>query len=294
MRSSGSLGSFAAGGGPRLRRTLGSVSIASGRHLPTPKRETGKGRQWRHARRLPDKPWILLLEGPQGPQADIVSRSHALGFFLVRAKTPSEAVSHVQRMQGDGVGLLSSDFPMAEPQALLRSIRNAGPGRQLRFVVVGPRPEASVRTQLRDAGLRLALWEPFDDGALRFQLNRALYEKEQTPSEHRREVHVPTVFIARVVTQDRQKDVIVYNLSTGGAFLETPRPSPRSSRIELELPLPSARIRVFAKVGFTNVPGNLERPQLPHGMGVAFESLAPQDLEAIRRYVEERARGLEV
>jgi len=243
---------------------------------------------------LPDKPWILLFEGPQGPQRGIVSRSHALGFFLVRAKTPSEAVSHVQRMQGDGVGLLASDFPMAEPQALLRSIRNAGPGRHLRFVVVGPRPEASVRTQLRDAGLRLALWEPFDDGALRFQLNRALYEKEQTPSEHRREVHVPTVFIARVVTQDRQKDVIVYNLSTGGAFLETPRPSPRSSRIELELPLPSARIRVVAKVGFTNVPGNLERPQLPHGMGVAFESLAPQDLEAIRRYVEERARGLEV
>jgi len=100
--------------------------------------------------------------------------------------------------------------------------------------------------------------------------------------------------MARIIAADRPRDAIIYNLSARGAFLETPRAQLRGALIEIEIPLPSGVVRVHARVRFHNVAGNLLRTNLPLGMGIEFTGVPRDATEAIRVYVQERAKAFEV
>ena len=67
-----------------------------------------------------------------------------------------------------------------------------------------------------------------------------------------------------------------------------------TAQIEVELQLPEGSISVRGEVVFSNVPGNLQRPNLPMGMGVRFENLDPQIQKKILYYVEQRLTELKV
>ena len=92
----------------------------------------------------------------------------------------------------------------------------------------------------------------------------------------------------------RSRRVHVYSLSTAGAFLETPRPSIRGAGLTLEILLPDGVLRVTGRVIYSNVPGNLQRPMLPLGMGVQFEELDEEATARLRRYVENRFAQISV
>jgi uncharacterized protein (TIGR02266 family) len=87
---------------------------------------------------------------------------------------------------------------------------------------------------------------------------------------------------------------MVYNLSPGGAFLQTNRASMNGAHVEVELQLPEGPIAARGEVIFANVPGNLQRPNLPLGMGVRFEDLDPASRKKILSYVKQRVTELEV
>jgi len=105
----------------------------------------------------------------------------------------------------------------------------------------------------------------------------------------RGELRVPTTMIARVFSAAGEKPALVYNLSEGGAYLETHRPTMSGGHVRVELPLPAGKRTLEAVVVSTNVPGNLQRPNLPLGMGVRFDQAEEQARREIARYVEERA-----
>ena len=160
------------------------------------------------------------------------------------------------------------------------------------MVSVGKPPTDDERKKLRAAGLQLSLWEPYDDGTLRFQLNRALGgDRDHHGRLHKR---VPTYLLARIFVGPRTKDAVVYSLSEGGAFLETPRASMDGAKVDIELRLPANHIRVRGMVIFSNVPGNLQRPNLPMGMGIRFETVAAEEAALIREYVKTRLSELDV
>jgi hypothetical protein len=48
------------------------------------------------------------------------------------------------------------------------------------------------------------------------------------------------------------------------------------------------------RVVLTNVPGNLERHNLPHGMAIEFLRVLPEARDAIQQHVLERARAYEL
>jgi hypothetical protein len=143
------------------------------------------------------------------------------------------------------------------------------------------------------------LLKPFHERELRFVLNRALFDPDRNffgrdKNKVRHELRAPTTLGARIVVSGREKPALVYNLSVGGCYLETLRPTLVGGALEVALPLPEGEFRVAGRVVLTNVPGNLERANLPRGMAIEFLRVAPEAREAIQHYVLERARAYEL
>ncbi len=76
------------------------------------------------------------------------------------------------------------------------------------------------------------------------------------------------------------------DLSTGGVFIATYQPKPAGTQVGLYFALPEGHV-VEAKgvVRWTREGGG----DTPPGMGIAFESLSQEDLDAIERFCESRA-----
>ncbi len=236
-------------------------------------------------------PALLLSRGARGQE--LATRLQQMGVRAFLAEDFAEA----ERILGESnvpvtAALMDVDWIDGELKSAIKRLRRCGPSSGLTFLAFGPAPERAERKILRSAGVNLALWEPFDDGVLRFQVNRAITgDRDDHGREHTR---VPTLMVARVQGGGRSKDAIVYSLSAGGAFLETPRASMDGAQVQVDLRLPGQTLTVPARVVFSNVPGNLQRPNLPLGMGVRFDELDRDQSKRIAEFVEERLRQLEV
>lgn len=236
---------------------------------------------------------VLVLDGAGERMAALAIRLRGLTFRVVRVKTAEEALPLLEDPRlACTAALLPPEWPVADLPRAVAALREAAGSEGLTLLGVGQRPAADAVERLRAAGVSLALWEPFGDCTLRFQVNRALAGLRT--DGQRRETRIPTEWLARVLAGGRRKEATVYSLSAGGAFLATPRPSLRGASIALELPLPHAEIAVGGRVVYTNVPGNLQRANLPLGMGVVFTALAPEAERDIRRAVAESALSLVV
>jgi hypothetical protein len=66
------------------------------------------------------------------------------------------------------------------------------------------------------------------------------------------------------------------------------------SLVHVAVPLPSGDLRISSHVVMTNVPGNLEKRNLPIGMGVRFTGHGEDVDTALRAFSEERSRWLRV
>lgn len=228
---------------------------------------------------------LLLGFGPR--RHALAGRIFLLGPRAAFAETPVEALPIV-RERPIAAALVSSE-PTFDPRArAFRELRGAAQGGPLPLVVCGPRPDGAALDAFRRAGAALALFEPFSHGELRFVLNRACHRLEK---EERSDVRVPTDLVGSSESGTGRKPVSVYNVSVGGAFLETLRPTAVGGRLMLEISLAGRTLRVKALVVSANVPGNLQRPNLPMGMGVKFLDLRPEDARALAAYVEERSRA---
>lgn len=171
----------------------------------------------------------------------------------------------------------------------LRSLAEAGE-QPIVLIASGPRPGEPGLAVLRRADVKLVLFEPFGDGELRFVLNRAIHGDHSS----RREMRVPATMDGTVLSSTGEKRVNIYNLSAGGAYLETLRPTAEGGSVTLHLPLPSGAVELPARVVSTNVPGNLSRANLPMGMGIQFVDPAPDAHSALTGYVEERRAEFEL
>jgi len=180
--------------------------------------------------------------------------------------------------------LLSIPHALGDLGFAVDRLRDRAPGTSLRFIAVGPRPSPGELEELRGAGVELSLWEPFDDSALRFVLNAAAHGPRS--GAPRKLMRAPTAMLARVFSGAGQKAALVYNLSEGGAFLETLRPTSSKGHVRVELPLPTGVVTLEAEVVNTNVPGNLHKPHQPMGMGVVFADVPEETRRNIAGLVE--------
>jgi hypothetical protein len=175
-------------------------------------------------------------------------------------------------------------------QKAMKSMRRTEP--ILPGMAYGKIPDLAQRKLLRRAGVLLALWEGYDPGVLRFQINRLVSGEHKTAvrGSRRAPIHAPV----RVQVGGREKEGFLYSLSEGGCFIETPRASMDGARLHMRFELDGQSLELDGVVAFANVPGNLQRPNLPLGMGVCFDGLSKAARKPLANFVQERIAALEV
>ncbi len=232
---------------------------------------------------------VLLIEGTGGHMAELALRLSGIGFEPILVESFDEAIRLLQgRREIVTLALLPTDLPVRALEESVEQLREAGPGSGVTCAIVGPRPGRSELEKLRQAGVTFAFWDPLEDGTLRFMLNRSFAEG-RSGGGVRRDPRVPTHLVARLAMSGRTKEAIIYSLSITGAFLETPRAAISGAHVGMEIDLPGGSISSECEVVFSNVPGNLQRPNLPLGMGVRFLDFSPEATHLLQRFIGERA-----
>jgi len=241
------------------------------------------------------EPTVLVLDGSDAPRGALLMRLRRMGYRALRAKTPEEAFALVEEPRhAVQAALIPPDLAVANTRAALETLSAHAPTGALGFVLAGPCPPEETLAEMREAGVKLALWEPLDDARLRFQVNRALAGADPSALLRRDAMRAPLEVAAQIVQAGRSKEARVYSLSVGGAYLETQRPAMRGAKVEIEIELWPSTIRAAGVVTYTSVPGNLRKTNLPLGMGVKFESLDEGSLARVRRAVAEVSLQLTV
>ena len=236
----------------------------------------------------PNDRYALCFDSDEDCLGEVALRLIRLGIDVVYARSADEAFL----LAGDNgqqirAVVVPPSVAMPDLERVLERISNQQNQEPVSVVVMGEKPAEEVRARLRLAGAEWAVWNTDDDSALRYAVNGAL----TLPSEvfERRETRVPTNLMASFWLDDARGDAVIYTLSARGAFLETPRPIPVSTRLQIEVWLPNVRFNTAAKVIYANVPGGRSRASWPVGVGVVFEELADRHEVALRGYITERA-----
>ncbi len=235
----------------------------------------------------------VLVLGANAPDMEVLrARIARLGLRAIPAKTPDLAHG-LLRVAGARIGavVVPSELPVVNLRHALDALRRQAPAHEIAFLGAGRDPGAEGRARLREAGVRLAIFDPVDTHALRFQLNRALAGARISRCR-RRTVRAPTDWPVVATSGSRRKNGRVYAVSASGAFVVLDAPWLVKTPVSLELALPSGTLGVSGRVAMTNVPGNVMRRSLPFGMGVRFDELSESASVTLLVYAQERFRNL--
>lgn len=235
--------------------------------------------------------FILLVDSDSTQTDTLATQLVRLGVEPIRVADLAEAVETVKSKQyAVSAVLLPADLPGKLVRKAMKSMRRREP--VLPAMAFGKEPDRAQRKFFRQAGVLLALWDGYDEGMLRFQLNRLVSGEQQTAvrGSRRAPTHTPT----RIMVGGREKSGTIYSLSEGGCFIESPRASMEGARLRLLFLLNDRPFEIEGVVAFSNVPGNLQRPNLPLGMGVRFEELDEPVRKPLGDFIQQRLTDLEV
>jgi hypothetical protein len=235
----------------------------------------------------------VLVLGANAPEMEVLrARIARLGLRAVPAKTPDLAHG-LLRVAASRIGavIVPSELPVVNLRHALDALRRQAPAHEMTFLGAGREPGNEGKGRMREAGVRLAIFDPIDTHTLRFQLNRALAGARISHSR-RRTVRAPTDWPVIATSGGRRKQGRVYAVSPTGAFVALDAPWLVKTEISLDLALPSGPLSVSGRVVMTNVPGNVMRRSLPFGMGVRFDQLSESASVTLLVYAQERFRNL--
>ena len=240
---------------------------------------------------MPASHFVLLIESDSERTEALATGLVRLGVEPIRVADFADAVAVVKaREYAIAAVILPSDAPGRDARKALKSMRRREP--VMPAMAYGKAPDGKQAKALRSAGVLLALWDGYDEGILRFQLNRLLSGDGQASVRGSR--RAPAAAPVRLVVGGREKDGILYSLSEGGCFIESPRASMDGARLTLRFELHERAFEIDGVVVFSNVPGNLQRPNLPLGMGVRFGEMPPAALDSLKQIIHERTQALEI
>ena len=146
--------------------------------------------------------FILLIESDPTQTDTLATQLVRLGVEPIRVADLAEAVDTVKSKQyAFAAVLLPADLPGKLVRKAMKSMRRREP--VLPAMAYGKEPDGVARRYLHQSDVLLALWEGYDEGMLRFQLNRLVSGENHTlvRGSRRAPVHTP----ARILVGGREK-----------------------------------------------------------------------------------------
>jgi hypothetical protein len=240
---------------------------------------------------------MTLAGRPQLLSADLrrlAMRLETMGYPVAHAEAAKGAHAlFIDRGAGRAAILPAglADLPSSALEDTTRALHGLAPSRKLTILAWGAQPGPSARQRLREAGVELALFEPIENGVLRFQVNRAL-----TPATaaRRRALRAPIEAPVEMRFRLRTQSARVYSMSASGAYILADEPLRAGRKLTLEVPVGRLHPRTRARVVLANPAADRAHPDLPAGMAVAFEEIDHAYAAVIQRLVEERLAALAV
>jgi len=247
-----------------------------------------------YAHRPRSRDCVLLL-GPDSQMQHALARElQSLRMTTFHANSLSDALQDIDSIPA-ATSLLLMPEELIDPERFEaeRTELQIGLGSsRLVPIAIGRSPDVARRLALREAGVHLALFGRFGRHALRFQLNRA--RSSFFNRDPRGESRAPMEWRTRTYSSGREKEVRCYSLSKRGAYFVTPRPWVVGTEIAIDLPLARRERPVRGRVLYTKAASDVDRPGLPGGMAVTFDTLSTQLEHAIERDLNASRFGLEV
>ena len=229
----------------------------------------------------------LVVDDPQATLGDVVLRLLRLGIDVFYSKDHDEAWLLAQEEAQRIYALLFSPGVAADSIAsIVDCLETHAASVPRTLVTIGQRPDDDTRERLRACGVQWALWEPYDESALRSVVSAAM--SGGLGENSRREARLPTTLLGRAFMGIHRKDVIIYTLSAKGAFLETPSPYLTGSQITVEVALPGDSFVAKANVVYSKDAREAGPAAQPNGMGVEFSKIDPRSEEKLRKFLEEQ------
>jgi hypothetical protein len=155
------------------------------------------------------------------------------------------------------------------------------------IALLGRRLDEDRMWRLRERGLRFRLWSPYEDRDLRY-LGCSLISAA-SDSNLRIDARVPTAIPAVAEFRGRAREVLVGDLSSSGAYLETEEPFPAGSMLHVEIALPGGTIRLRATVRWVVRPQQGPSSARAGGFGVEFLRPKPLHRSALLDHLAEEA-----
>lgn len=240
---------------------------------------------------MPTSHFILLIELDPHRTSALAAQLVRMGIEPVLAADLAEAKTLVRpRSFSFSAVLIPGNLPPQAIDETLRALREVEA--VLPAMAYGKTPDPIQRKHLRQAGVHLALWDGYDDTILRFQINRLIASDRLSTARTSR--RAPMVGPVVVLVGGREKPGTLFSVSEGGCFVETSRASMDGARVRVQFAVDGFPFDLAGTVAFANVPGNLQRPNLPLGMGISFDAIDEPTRSLIGQLIEKRLTALDV
>jgi hypothetical protein len=231
---------------------------------------------------------VLIVDGADGALGDAALQLVRLGVDAMYSNDVDEAAL-LARQERDRLATIlvpANATPEWIEDLLSRVARHAGLGaRQL--AILGPQQDESWCQALKKKGIRWRLWAPFDEHGLRLV---ALAPMSEGDDELRIGLRVPVALDATVLSGDESRQMIVGDLTTLGAYLDTRSPFPVGADLTLEIQAPTGPVEVRARVRWTNQSGEGSCARRHPGMGVEFVDPDRALCHRIQRILDEELK----
>jgi hypothetical protein len=228
--------------------------------------------------------FALILDSERSELGRAAVRLLELGIDVLYANDVDEAAL-LARQESHRLGavLVPSTLGPAQVGRLAEGVCSrleAGAGA---LVLVGLEPAPELASALAAQGARWCLWEPYDERELRFVAAAAMATGHR--GERRKELRLPTCIETAVFMGRHRKDVVVHDLSSGGAYLAAEKPFLEGSPLSIDIPLPEGSVVGRAEVVNAKTFDRPGRSDVPEGMGVVFKQLPDASQQALRGFL---------
>lgn len=238
---------------------------------------------------MAEEPCALLLDDPDHETiAPVALRLIRMGVDVLYTKWADEARLLAREAKGRIRAIAATpEVDVESLEVAHRAATAMSDEEETPMVVIGAAPQPAQRDRLRKAGVANALFEPYDDGDLRFVFNACMV----VPSEiaPRREPRAPINQLCWLRIGTTRSFGVLYTLSAKGAYVEMAHPLPVGTNLELEFDFNGLGFETSIRVLYQVTPDRARESILPCGIGVLFSDLPPRVAERVRDFAQKRA-----